>query len=542
MTDTPHDPLYDPGHDGDLDDPSTGERVAKALARAGVASRREVERLIEAGRVAINGKVLTTPAVKVGPGDFLTVDGKLVAEREATRVFRYHKPTGLMTTHNDPKERPTVFQALPRDLPRLISVGRLDLNSEGLLLLTNDGELSRKLEAPNNGWVRRYRVRAFGNTDQARLDRLKDGVTIEGVRYGSIDAKLDKAQDKAGTGGKNIWITISLTEGKNREIRRVLEHLDLKVNRLIRLSYGPFALATLLPGQVEEVGPRVIRELLADLVAEEDMPKGDKPQFIGIADPLHAPGTAKGGELQRRAIKSAPLPKVLEPGERTVEKPVYKAGWAKPKKKVVIAGVKPIKRAPKSIESKMIGPDPHSPRGAKAAPKSFGAKAAGGVASARSFDKAGAKSAPASGFERRSAEKAWSKPSAGKSAGSGAAKPFDRSAAKPSSAKPARTGGFEARSAEPVKGKPFAAKSFDRPDAKPSSAKPARASFEARSGEPGKAGGKPYAGKPAGPGGAKAFSKPGAKPAAGKPTRAAPAAFDAKPGAPRPYKGPKTPR
>jgi 23S rRNA pseudouridine2605 synthase len=573
MTSTPHDPLYDPGQDGDLDDPSAGERVAKALARAGVASRREVERLIEAGRVAINGKVLTTPAVKVAPGDFLTVDGKLVAEREPTRVFRYHKPTGLMTTHNDPKERPTVFQALPRELPRLISVGRLDLNSEGLLLLTNDGELSRKLEAPNNGWLRRYRVRAFGNTDQARLDRLKDGVTIEGVRYGSIDAKLDKAQDKAGTGGKNIWITITLTEGKNREIRRVLEHLDLKVNRLIRLSYGPFALATLLPGQVEEVGPRVIRELLADLVAEEDMPKGDKPQFIGIADPLHAPGTAKGGELQRRAIKSAPLPKVLEPGERSVDKPVYKAGWAKPKKKVVIAGVKPIKRTPKSIESKMIGPKPDhlAPRGAKATagPKSFGAKAAGGVAGARSFDKAGDKAggkpAPASGFERRSAEKAWSKPSAGKPAGSGAAKPFDRSGGKPFAAKPSRTGDFEARATEPAKGKPFAGKS-DGPRAD----KPARASFASRSAEseksggkayagkpvspgskpfdrprsaePGKTGGKPYAGKPAGPGGAKAFGKPGAKPAAGKPTRSAPAAFDAKPGASRPYKGPKTPR
>ena len=457
MTDTPHDPLYDPGHDGDLDDPSTGERVAKALARAGVASRREVERLIEAGRVAINGKVLTTPAVKVGPGDFLTVDGKLVAEREPTRVFRYHKPTGLMTTHNDPKERPTVFQALPRELPRLISVGRLDLNSEGLLLLTNDGELSRKLEAPNNGWVRRYRVRAFGNTDQARLDRLKDGVTIEGVRYGSIEAKLDKAQDKAG--GKNVWITISLTEGKNREIRRVLEHLDLKVNRLIRLSYGPFALATLMPGQIEEVGPRVIRELLAGLVADEDMPTGDKPQFMGVADPLHAPGTAKGGELQRRAIKSAPLPRAPEPGERTLEKPVYKPGWAKPKKKVVIAGVKPIKRAPKSIETKMIGPKPDhlAPRGAKAAtgPKSFGAKAAGGVAGARSFDKAGAKPASA-------------RPEAGKAAG------------KPSSAKPAGAAG-------------------------------------------------------------KSFGKPGAKPGV-KPTRTAPAAFEARPGAPRPYKGPKTPR
>ena len=285
------------------------------------------------------------------------------------------------------------------------------------------------------------------------------------MRYGPIEAKLDKAQDKAG-GGKNIWITISLTEGKNREIRRVLEHLDLKVNRLIRLSYGPFALATLTPGQVEEVGPRVIRELLAGLVAEEDMPTGDKPQFMGVADPLHAPGTAKGGELQRRAIKSAPLPKVLEPGERTLEKPVYKAGWAKPKKKVVIAGVKPIKRAPKSIESKMIGPKPDhlAPRGAKAAtgPKSFGAKAAGGVAGARSFDKT--------------------------------------AGGKPSSAKPARAGDVDARSAEPGKtgAKAFArpasagGKPFSKPGAKPAAEKSSRsapAAFETRPGAP-----RPYKG------------------------------------------------
>lgn len=427
MTSTPHDPLYEPhldGQDGDLDDPSAGERVAKALARAGVASRREVERLIEAGRVAINGKVLTTPAVKIAPGDFLTVDGKLVAEREATRVFRYHKPTGLMTTHNDPKERPTVFQALPRELPRLISVGRLDLNSEGLLLLTNDGELSRKLEAPNNGWVRRYRVRAFGNVDQARLDRLKDGVTIEGVRYGSIEARLDKAQDKAG--GKNVWITISLTEGKNREIRRVLEHLGLKVNRLIRLSYGPFALATLLPGQIEEVGPRVIRELLADLIEPEDMPKGDKPQFIGVADPLHAPGTAKGGELQRRAIKSAPLPKVIDPAARTEDKPIYKPGWAKPKKKPVIAGAKPRKYAPKSIETKMIGPkpDPRAPRGGKA----VGAPGAG----TKSAGIKGAATGPAK-----------------------AVKPFGKPGAKPAAAKPSRPAAPAAFEAKPAGPRPY---------------------------------------------------------------------------------------
>lgn len=292
----PHDPLYEPhldGQDGDLDG-GPGERVAKALARAGVASRREVERLIEAGRVAINGKVLTTPAVKVAPGDFLTVDGQLVAEREPTRIFRYHKPTGLMTTHNDPKGRPTVFGALPKDLPRLISVGRLDLNSEGLLLLTNDGELSRALETPSNAWVRRYRARAFGDTTQAKLDKLKDGVTIEGVTYGAIEAKLDKAHEKAG-GGKNVWITVSLSEGKNREVRKVLESIGLKVNRLIRLSYGPFALGTLAAGQIEEVGPRVIRELLEGVVSPENMPTGDRPKFAGIANPTKAPGTDGGG-------------------------------------------------------------------------------------------------------------------------------------------------------------------------------------------------------------------------------------------------------
>lgn len=281
----PHDPLYEPeldGQDGELDG-GPGERVAKALARAGVASRREVERLIEAGRVAINGKVLTTPAVKVQAGDFLTVDGQLVAEREPTRMFRYHKPTGLMTTHNDPKGRPTVFQSLPKELPRLISIGRLDLNSEGLLLLTNDGEVSRALETPSNAWVRRYRARAFGDTTQAKLDTLKDGITVEGVKYGAIEAKIDKAHDKAG-GGKNIWITVSLSEGKNREVRRVLEALGLKVNRLIRLSYGPFALGALEAGQIEEIGPRVIRELMEGIVSPENMPTGDRPKFGGIAN------------------------------------------------------------------------------------------------------------------------------------------------------------------------------------------------------------------------------------------------------------------
>jgi 23S rRNA pseudouridine2605 synthase len=367
----PHDPLYEPeleGQDGELDG-GPGERVAKALARAGVASRREVERLIEAGRVAINGKVLTTPAVKVKPGDFLTVDGQLVAEREPTRIFRYHKPTGLMTTHNDPKGRPTVFQTLPKDLPRLISVGRLDLNSEGLLLLTNDGELSRALETPSNAWVRRYRARAFGDTTQAKLDTLKDGVTIEGVKYGPIEAKLDKAHDKAG-GGKNIWITVSLSEGKNREVRKVLESVGLKVNRLIRMSYGPFALATLAAGQIEEVGPRVIRELLEGVVPPENMPTGDRPKFAGIANPVKAPGTDGGGELQRRGVPRAD--RELKPATpEKPEKPVYKAGWAKPKKKVSphapAKGAAKPKRAPKSLDTKFIDDRKPAQRGKPAA-------------------------------------------------------------------------------------------------------------------------------------------------------------------------------
>ncbi|MBO9547753.1 pseudouridine synthase [Caulobacter sp.] len=387
----PHDPLYEPhldGEDGDLEN-GPGERVAKALARAGVASRREVERLIEAGRVAINGKVLTTPAVKVQPGDFLTVDGQLVAEREPTRIFRYHKPTGLMTTHNDPKGRPTVFGSLPKDLPRLISVGRLDLNSEGLLLLTNDGELSRALETPSNAWVRRYRARAFGDTTQAKLDSLKDGITVEGVKYGSIEAKIDKAHEKAG--GKNIWLTVSLSEGKNREVRKVLEAIGLKVNRLIRMSYGPFALGVLEAGQIEEVGPRVIRELLEGIVSEENMPTGDRPKFGGIANAAKAPGTAGGGDVQRRGAPRADRAVKLDVPEKP-EKPVYKAGWAKPKKKVSPHGpakgpskgpgkapAAKAKRPAKSIESKFIDIGKPAARGKPAAPRP-GAKPADGAA------------------------------------------------------------------------------------------------------------------------------------------------------------------
>ncbi|HTI67784.1 MAG TPA: pseudouridine synthase [Caulobacteraceae bacterium] len=317
------------------DDGTPGERVAKALARAGVASRREVERYIEAGRVAINGKVLTTPAVKVLPGDILTVDGMVVASAEPTRVWRYHKPNGLMTTHNDPQGRPTVFEHLPEGLPRVISIGRLDLNSEGLLLLTNDGELSRSLELPATAWVRRYRARAFGHTTQAKLDKLKDGITIEGVAYGPIDAKLDKVQgaDRDNEkGAANLWITVSLSEGKNREVRRVLEHLGVKVNRLIRLAYGPFALGTLDVGSVEEVGPRVIREQLSAFIAPENLPTGDRRPGPALAS-TPGPGRRSSSSSTRDPGSSGePRPKA-RPEAAAPEKKEYKAGWAKPKHK-----------------------------------------------------------------------------------------------------------------------------------------------------------------------------------------------------------------
>ena len=238
------------------DDPKRGERIAKWLARAGVASRRDAEKLIAEGRVKLGGKVVETPATFITPGDHVTVDGKPVAAPERTRLFRYHKPAGLVTTHRDPEGRPTVFEKLPPGLPRLISVGRLDLTSEGLLLLTNDGELARKLELPTNGWLRRYRVRVHGKVEEKALAALARGVTVDGVQYGPIEAGLDARQ------GTNAWLTVSIKEGKNREVRRVMAHLGLEVTRLIRTAYGPFQLGVLPRGAVEEVNAKVLRDQL----------------------------------------------------------------------------------------------------------------------------------------------------------------------------------------------------------------------------------------------------------------------------------------
>lgn len=255
-----------------------GERIAKVLARAGLASRRDAEEMVTQGRVTVNGRVINSPALDVTQNDVVAVDGKPLPPRERTRLFLYHKPRGLMTTHDDPEGRPTVFDNLPEGLPRLISVGRLDFNTEGLLLLTNDGGLARTLELPDTGWLRRYRVRAHGDVTQAQLDELKHGIEIEGVKYGPIEATLERDQ------GANIWLVFAIREGKNREVRNVCAHLGLEVNRLIRVSYGPFQLGEIPEGQVEEIKSRVLRDQLGDKVIEKSGAEFDVPAKSATRD------------------------------------------------------------------------------------------------------------------------------------------------------------------------------------------------------------------------------------------------------------------
>ena len=243
------------------------QRIAKVLARAGLCSRRDAERWIAEGRVSVDGAVLTTAAVTVGAESDIRVDGRPLPAPDRARLWRYHKPAGLVTTHRDEKGRPTVFAALPAELPRVVSVGRLDLNSEGLLLVTNDGALARRLELPATGWIRRYKVRVHGEVDPDRLAALAGGVSVAGVAYGPIRARLERTQ------GSNAWIALALREGKNREVRRVLDHLGLEVTRLIRLSYGPFQLGNLGRGAIEEVPRKVLQEQLGDGTS----PAGKRP-------------------------------------------------------------------------------------------------------------------------------------------------------------------------------------------------------------------------------------------------------------------------
>ncbi len=287
------------------DQTAPGERIAKVMARAGLASRREAEAWIAAGRVAVNGAVIGSPALNVTAADRVTVDGKALPARERTRLFLYHKPRGLVTTHADPGGRPTIFAALPKGLPRLVSVGRLDLNTEGLILLTNDGGLARVLELPATGWLRRYRVRAHGRVQQDQLDALRDGVSIDGVRYGAIEARLDRAQ------GSNVWLTFAIREGKNREVKNVLGHLGLAVSRLIRVSFGPFQLGELAEGAIEEVKTRVLREQLGERViasagADFSAPMAEReaPQRSTTAAPCNS-RTAWGYAIPVRAPRRA---------------------------------------------------------------------------------------------------------------------------------------------------------------------------------------------------------------------------------------------
>jgi 23S rRNA pseudouridine2605 synthase len=244
-----------------------GERIAKVLSRAGVASRREAERMIEAGLVTVNGKPITSPALNVLPSDRITVEGQPVAAPEAARLWLYYKPEGLVTSASDEKGRPTVFENLPEDMPRVMSIGRLDLNSEGLLLLTNDGELKRRLELPSTGWLRKYRVRVKGNPTDVDLEPLRKGITVDGERFQPMNVTMDRHQ------GANAWLTVGLREGRNREIRRAMTAINLTVNRLIRVSYGPFRLGEMEPNDVEEVRPKVLRDQLGMTDDSGEAPK-----------------------------------------------------------------------------------------------------------------------------------------------------------------------------------------------------------------------------------------------------------------------------
>lgn len=334
------------------------ERIAKVMARAGLCSRRDAEAWIRAGRVAVNGAPITSPALDVGPDDRVTVDGSAIEARERTRLFLYHKPRGLVTTAKDPEGRATVFDQLPPELPRLVSVGRLDINTEGLLLLTNDGGLARMLELPKTGWLRRYRVRANGHVAPERLEALKDGITIDGVAYAGIEAELDRQQ------GANVWLTMGLREGKNREIKRVLEHLGLYVNRLIRLSFGPFQLGDLAEGEVEEVRTRVLRDQLGEALAREagvDWTGVATAEVVtqAVADRNRAAPAARGGKPragERGGREAAPAPRHDRPkpaarphvsalrGERPL------AGPDSPRKRVTRARTEDRKGRPVAVE------------------------------------------------------------------------------------------------------------------------------------------------------------------------------------------------
>lgn len=290
-----------------------GERIAKVLARAGVASRREAEKMIVDGRISVNGKPIKSPALNVLPGAKILCDGKPIAEPDPPRLWRYHKKRGLVTTERDPQGRPTVFAAMPKELPRVVSVGRLDINTEGLLLMTNDGGLKRYLELPETGWLRRYRVRAYGRPDMKRLEEIKKGVVVDRVVYREVELEIERQQ------GDNFWLTIALREGKNREIKKLLDYAGLQVNRLIRLSFGPFQLGSLEAGAVEEIPRRVLRQQLG--AAWVDIVEGREPS---LPKTRKKPAKASASDKKLQPKPKKPQKKTSEPTKSHKDKS-YKA-------------------------------------------------------------------------------------------------------------------------------------------------------------------------------------------------------------------------
>lgn len=281
--------------------PPPGERIAKVLSRAGVASRREAERMIEAGRVQVNGQRIDSPALNVTGADRITVDGKPLAPPDPPRLWLYHKPAGLVTSAQDEKGRPTVFDNLPDDLPRVMSIGRLDLTSEGLLLLTNDGAIKRRLELPSTGWVRKYRARVNGRPQDADFAPLRAGLVIGDEKFQPMQVTLERQQ------GANAWVTVALREGRNREVRRAMEAVGLVVNRLIRISYGPFQLGDLGPGAVRELPRRVLRDQLGEDAVPRTGPDGHRPGTKRPGSPPKRP-PGKGGKARAGGATAGSAP------------------------------------------------------------------------------------------------------------------------------------------------------------------------------------------------------------------------------------------